>query len=225
MIKYFLLLFLLISLYASSQKITGTVFTEKGDLLPYSSLSVKGTTTGVSANSKARFSLTLLPGVYTITCQHIGYARQEKIIIVDNNDKEINFILNEQKLELDEVVIKTGGEDPAYEIIRQAIKKRDFYNKQVQGFQCDLYTKDIVKLRSLPNKVFGQKLSEEDRKEMQLDSSGKGIVYLSESIAKVFSQQPGKFKMEVNSSRVSGSGSFGFTFPTFISFLFSNIIL
>lgn len=225
MIKYFLLLFLLISLYASSQKITGTVFTEKGDLLPYSSLSVKGTTTGVSANSKARFSLTLLPGVYTITCQHIGYARQEKIIIVDNNDKEINFILNEQKLELDEVVIKTGGEDPAYEIIRQAIKKRDFYNKQVQGFQCDLYTKDIVKLRSLPNKVFGQKLSEEDRKEMQLDSSGKGIVYLSESIAKVFSQQPGKFKMEVNSSRVSGSGSFGFTFPTFISLYNNNVTI
>jgi hypothetical protein len=86
-----------------------------------------------------------------------------------------------------------------------------------------LYTKDLMKLRKLPKKILGRKIADEDIKEMGLDSSRKGIIYLSESVAKVFVQQPDKFKMEVLSSRVSGSDGFGFTFPTFISFYQNNI--
>lgn len=40
-------------------------------------------------------------------------------------ETEVTFILNEQKLLMKEVVIQVVG-DPAYEIIRQAIKKRPF---------------------------------------------------------------------------------------------------
>jgi hypothetical protein len=80
-----------------------------------------------------------------------------------------------------------------------------------------------MKLRKLPKKILGRKIADEDIKEMGLDSSRKGIIYLSESVAKVFVQQPDKFKMEVLSSRVSGSDGFGFTFPTFISFYQNNI--
>ncbi|MBL0146310.1 MAG: hypothetical protein IPP48_11655 [Chitinophagaceae bacterium] len=58
---------------------------------------------------------------------------------------------------------------------------------------------------------------------MGLDTTGQGIIYLSESIAKVFTQQPDKFKMEVQSSRVSGSNGFGFTFPSFISLYNNNV--
>ena len=36
-------------------------------------------------------------------------------------------------------------------------------------------------------------------------------------------QQPNKFKLEVISSRVSGSGSFGFNFPSFISLYSNNV--
>jgi hypothetical protein len=225
MIKYLLIPLLLFSLQVTSQKISGTVFTDKGDLLPYSSITIKGVAIGTSANNKAKFLFHLPQGTYTLICQHIGYAKQEKQIVIDKMDVEISFILSEQKLNLNEVVVKSGGEDPAYEIIRQAIKKRDFYNKQVQGFECGLYTKDIIKLRNLPNKIFGQKIPEEDRKDMGLDSSGKGIIYLSESIAKVFAKQPDKFKMEVSSSRVSGSDGFGFTFPTFISLYNNNVTI
>lgn len=218
------LLFLLsFSLTSSAQKIYGTVFTANGDLLPYASITIKGTSTGASANNKAKFSFTVMPGTYTVVCQHVGFTRQEKTVIVNKQDEEVSFILSEQKLSLKEVVVKSGGEDPAYAIIRNAIKKREFYNKQVNAFECDLYTKDIMKLRSLPDRIFGQKVPDADRKDMGLDSSGKGIIYLAESVAKVHTQQPDKFKMEVLSSRVSGSGGFGFTFPTFISLYNSNV--
>jgi hypothetical protein len=221
--KLLLLPFLFFASSAVAQKIYGTVYTDKGDLLPYASITVKGTSTGASANNKARFSFALQPGTYTIVCQHIGYTRQEKTVTIGTQDEEVAFILSQQKLELKEVVVKTGAEDPAYAIIRKAIKKRSFYNTQVNAFECDLYTKDIMKLRSLPKKIFGQKIPDADRKDMGLDSAGQGIIYLSESVAKVHIQQPDKFKMEVISSRVSGSGGFGFTFPTFISLYTNNV--
>lgn len=218
-----LLFFFSATSIASAQKISGTVFNDKGDLLPFSSVTIKGTSVGASANNKAKFSFSVLPGTYTVICQHIGFTRQEKTVTIIKQDEEITFVLTEQKLDLKEVVVKSGSEDPAYAIIRNAIKKREFYNKQVNAFECDLYTKDIMKLRSLPDRIFGQKVPTDDRKDMGLDSSGKGIIYLSESVAKVHTQQPDKFKMEVLSSRVSGSGGFGFTFPTFISLYSSNV--
>jgi hypothetical protein len=214
--------FSLFCVQADSQKIHGTVFTELGDLLPFSSITVKGSSTGTSANDKAKFSFYLPDGTYTIVCQHIGYATTEKKITV-KGDTEIDFILKEQKLMMTEVVVKSGAEDPAYEIIRQAIKKRNYYKKQVNAFEVDLYSKDLVKLRNLPKKILGKKIPDEDRKDMRLDSSGKGIIYLSESICKIFSKQPDRFKMEVSSSRVSGSGGFGFSFPAFISLYDNNV--
>ncbi len=206
----------------SAQKIYGTVFNDKGDLLPFSSITIKGTSTGTSANNNAKFSFSLPPGDYRLVCQHIGYAASEKLVSV-KSDVEVTFILSEQKLVMKEVVVKSGAEDPAYEIIRQAIKKRSFYNAQVDSFTCNLYGKDIIKLRNLPKKILGQKIDTNDRKEMGLDSSGKGIIYLSESVSKVSAKRPDKFKLEVMSSRVSGSGSFGFTFPSFISLYTNNV--
>jgi hypothetical protein len=213
---------MLSAITASSQKIYGTVFTETGDLLPFSSITVKGSSTGTSGNDKARFSFSLPIGTYTLVCQHIGYASQEKKVTIDG-DTEVTFILKDQKLTLDEVVVTSGAEDPAYEIIRQAIKKRNTYANQVKAFEVDLYAKDLIKLRNLPKKIFGQKIPDEDRKDMGLDSAGQGIIYLSESVAKIYTQEPNEFKMDVISSRVSGSGGFGFTFPTFISLYSNNV--
>jgi hypothetical protein len=223
MYKFLLPLCILFSTSSSAQKIYGTVYNSTGDLLTYASVTIKNTSIGASANNKAKFSFTLAPGSYTVVCQHIGFTRQEKKVVIDKTEEEVIFILSEQKMDLKEVIVKSGEEDPAYEIIRQAIKKRKIYNAQVNAFECDFYAKDIIKLRMLPKRIMGQKIPEEDRKSIGLDSTGKGIIYLSESVAKVHTQQPDKFKMEVLSSRVSGSGGFGFTFPTFISLYTNNV--
>ena len=225
MVRLALFLFLFSSLSSSAQKIYGTVFTDKGDLLPYSSIIIKGTSIGASANNKAKFAISLSAGTYTVVCQHVGYTRQEKKITIEKEDIEIIFILADQKLTMNPVLVKSGGEDPAYAIIRKAIKKRPYYNKQVKSFECDLYTKDIIKLRTLPKKILGQKIQDADRKDMGLDSSGAGIIYLSESVDRIHAQEPDKFKMEVLSSRVSGSGSFGFAFPAFISMYENNVTI
>jgi hypothetical protein len=216
-------IFLACSTAASAQKLYGTIFNTQGDLLPYSSVTIKGTTKGTSANDKGKYSLAVAPGKYTVVCRRIGYALAEKEVTVDNNDTELSFILNEQKLTLETVVVNNKGEDPAYEVIRNAIKKRNYYSKQVDAFTVNIYGKDMIRMRNMPKRIFGQKIPDADRKEMGLDSAGQGIIYLSESISKVSSQKPDKFKLEVMSSRVSGSGGFGFNFPAFISLYSNNV--
>ncbi len=220
-----LLVFLCMNQLMIAQRITGSVFSEKGDLVPYASVTVKGSTRGASANQKGNFSFSIPNGTYRIVCQSIGYTSDEKDVTVAGTDVEITFILKKQELTLKEVIVKSRDEDPAYEIIRQAIKKRNFYNEQVKAFSCDLYSKDIIRFKSMPDRVLGKKVKQEDKKEMGLDSAGKGVMYLSEAVSKIYKQRPDKFKMEVISSRVSGSESFGFTFPAFISMYTNNVIV
>jgi hypothetical protein len=102
-------IFLACSTAASAQKLYGTIFNAQGDLLPYSSVTIKGTTKGTSANDKGKYSLAVAPGKYTVVCRRIGYALAEKEVTVDNNDTELSFILNEQKLTLETVVVNNKG--------------------------------------------------------------------------------------------------------------------
>ena len=218
----FLSFFIFLSIKLSAQKIYGTVTSENGALLPFASITIKGTSSGVSANKNAHYTFNLPEGTYQLVCQYIGYEIVEKTVVL-KEDQKLDFTLKDQKLLMKEVVVKKGGEDPAYEIIRQAIKKRSYYNNQVKHFSVELYTKDLIKLRSLPKKIFGQKIPERDKKEMGVDSTGKGIIYLSEATSKVSAEFPNKFKMDVLGSRVSGGDGFGFTFPVFISLYKNNV--
>src|SRR5437762_9067517 len=121
-----------------------------------------------------------------------------------------------------EVIVKQGGEDPAYEIIRKAIKKRPYYNAQVDSLSVDVYIKGLIRSRNIPNKFFGQKIERDDFGKVGLDSAGKGIVFLSESFTKVYYSKPDKIKYEVISSRQSGGGP-GLSFPFFINFYDNNV--
>ena len=121
------------------------------------------------------------------------------------------------------MVVSSGSEDPAYAIIRHAIKKREEYRNALDSFTCEAYIKTLIKTRSLPRKIFGQKIDSADWKQMGVDSAGKGIIYLSESLTKIAFKKPDKIKLEVISGRESGSNGYGFNFPTFIDFYTNNI--
>ncbi|HKO80852.1 MAG TPA: carboxypeptidase-like regulatory domain-containing protein, partial [Chitinophagaceae bacterium] len=65
--------FILSSLFSKAGKISGVITDEKGNALPYASVSIKGTTRGANSNSSGRFSITLNPGQYTLIAQYVGY--------------------------------------------------------------------------------------------------------------------------------------------------------
>ena len=215
----FIILILSSILQAQAGKVSGVVTDDKGHLLPFASILVKGTPRGTTTNNEGKYFINLDPGTYTIVCQYVGYERKEKKITVGNDPISLDFSLSLQQLTLSEVVVKPGGEDPAYEIIRNAIKKRSYYLNQIDRFRCEVYIKGQLRLRDYPKKFMGQKVDFEDG-----DTSKRKMVYLSETIAKYSVQRPDKTKLEVISTKVSGqSDAFGFSAPQIVSFYQNNI--
>lgn len=203
-----------------TQTISGTITDSKNEVLPFSSVVVKGTTQGASANSKGFYAIQLQPGSYTLVCQYIGYKSEEKKITVEKGkNTEVNFQLEPQQYSLQDVTVSTNGEDPAYEIIRKTISKRTQHLKEIKKFSADVYLKGQMQLRDFPDRFFGQKVDFEDG-----DSSKRKMLFLSETIAKYSVEEPNKEKIEVISTKVSGrSNAFGFSSPQIISF-YNNTI-
>lgn len=214
----FSLLTVFITLTGYAATISGTIKEKNGAVLPFSSILVKGSTKGVSANSKGFYSIQLDPGEYVLVCQFIGYKSAEKKITV-RGDQSLDFELDNQQYNLKDVVVTAGAEDPAYAIIRKAIGKRVEHLKEIKSFQCEVYLKGQMQLRNYPKSFFGKKIDFEDG-----DTSKKKMLFLSESIARYSVQEPEKEKIEVISTKVSGrSNSFGFSNPQIISFYENNI--
>lgn len=219
----FLSLFIFIAIQSYAGRVNGIITDNNGAALPYASIQVKETSRGTTANQEGRYILDLKPGKYTISVQYVGYTRQEKSIEVGTASLELNFQLTPQQLQLNDVVVKSGAEDPAYEIIRNAIRKRPDYQSPLDSFTCEAYIKTLIKTRKLPRKILGQKIDTADYKEMGVDSAGKGVIYLSESITNIAFKKPDKVKLEVVSGRESGSNGYGFNFPTFMNFYENNV--
>ena len=215
------ILYILTVFSSQAGTITGIVKDEKGNALSYASITVKGTTRGAVTNTEGRFTINLAAGNYTLICQYVGYKKEEKNITVDGTTVVVNFELSIQEVTMQEVIIKRG-EDPAIEIIRNTIKKRDYYNRQVDSFQVDVYIKGLVRSRNVPDKMMGQKVDREEMKNSGFDSLGRGILFLSESQTKLSYKKPDKYKYEVISSRQAGGG-YGFSIPFFINFYVNNV--
>jgi len=204
---------------AFAARISGKITDEKGQILAYASILIKGTTRGTTANKEGNYFLEVSAGTYTIVAQFVGYNRQEKTITIDNSDATIDFQLSLQQLSLKEVVVRPGGEDPAYDIIRNAIKKRPYYQNKPEKFQCEVYIKGQFQLRDYPKKFMGEKVDFEDG-----DTSKKKMLFLSETIARYSVEIPNKNKIEVLSTKVSGnSDGFGLSTPNIVSFYENNI--
>jgi hypothetical protein len=209
----------LVSYVCQAGVIRGRITNDHHEPLPFATIFIKGTTAGTTSNAQGQYHLELPEGSYTIVCQYMGYNKTEKQVTVTAADQEINITLAPQSLQIKEIVIKSGGEDPAYAIIRQAIKKRSYYRHHVQEYTCNDYIKGVFKLRNVPTSFFGKKVDKDD---LGVDSTGQGVVFLSESLTKVAFREPDEVKVEVLSARQSGGG-LGFSFPAFIELYDNNV--
>lgn len=219
--RYLLLLlsFTLNGAFVFAGKISGTVSTASGEPLPFTSITVKGSKQATSTNAAGYFFLELPAGTYTLICRHVGYERLEQTISVGNEAVAVQFVLTEQRVNLKEVVVKAGDEDPAYAIIRNAIRKRKEYLNENEEYRCEVYSKGVMQLRNFPDKFMGQKVDFEDG-----DSSKRKMIYLSETVSQLAVARPNKLKIDVLSTRVSGqSDGFGFAGGRFFSF-YENIV-
>ena len=226
--KYSLRVLLLILFCAAingveAATLKGIIKDTRGASLPFATVFVQGATTGTTANAQGEYTLVLNPGKYIVSCQYIGSKQQDYSLTVSGNEVlEHNFTLADEGLQIKEVVVRATDEDPAYRIIRKAIGKRTFHLKQVKAFQSSIYLKGVFRTTQTPDKILGKKI---DKKELGVDTSGKGVVYLCEEEADYYAQEPDKERTIIHSVRESGNANgFGFAqVPSVITFYDNNV--
>ena len=199
------LIFVLIAPTALAQKVSlkGKITTLNGFPVPFASVYEKNSKVGTSANSEGEYELELETGKHILIFKAIGYTQDSKEIDL-KSDQILNLVLKEAVYELKDVVVRANSQDPAYEVIKNAIRKRTDYLNETDEYTADVYLKGLQRLLGAPKKFLGRNI-DNLAKQVGLDSNRTGILYLSESESKLSYMKPGKFREEMISSKVSGS--------------------
>lgn len=207
------LLFIFILLSGSFSRaraggITGFVQSVSQEPLSFANIYVKGTTTGTTANADGHYRLELTPGNYTIVFRYLGFKLLEKSATVNKGYVQLDAILEPEQVLLQDITVTADSEDPAYKVMREAIRKRSFYNSQVKEYACEVYIKGVQRLHEMPERILGMSTANmEINGTSANDSNLKGILYLSESVSRFNYQHPGKIREVMVSSKVSGKNN------------------
>jgi hypothetical protein len=207
--KLYLIILLQIS-FVSIAQIKGNVTDIKGIPLPLVSIYQENTYNGTSSNEQGNYELNIeKTGKQSIVFQYLGFKTQKITVTIDKLPYLLNVKLVEENLSLNEVVIKTK-ENPANAVIRQAISNKKENSEKTARFKADFYSRGIFKVKDLPKKILGQKIGDLDG---AVDSTGTGIIYLSETVSKIIFEKPDNLKERIIASKVSGDSK-GFSYNT-----------
>ncbi|RZJ65026.1 MAG: carboxypeptidase-like regulatory domain-containing protein, partial [Flavobacterium sp.] len=206
--KKLLTLILVLFSTVSHSQIKGKITSAEGEPIPFVSVLIENTYIGTSANTEGLYDLNVSgAGKYTLIFQSIGYKSKKVVVNVVTLPYQQDITLEDEAYELGEVQV-SNGEDPAYKIIRQAIANKKSNSEKAGRYEADFYSKGIFRAKNVPKRFMGMKL---EVPEGSLDSTGSGIMYLSETVSHITFEQPDKLKENIIASKVSGEDS-GYSF-------------
>ncbi|PAM94077.1 hypothetical protein B4N84_13420 [Flavobacterium sp. IR1] len=210
--NYTLLAFLFFSISNFAQ-IKGTITDNNGNPLPFVSVFEENTYTGTTSNEQGHYQLNVKEvGKNNITFQYLGFKTQKITVSPDSKLITLNVKMLEESFDLNEVVIDPKN-NPANAIIRSAIANKKENTEKTSRFTADFYSKGMFKVRDLPKKFLGQKVDIGEDMASNLDSTGTGILYLSETVSKITFEKPNKLKERIIASKISGNNK-GFSYNT-----------
>jgi hypothetical protein len=113
----------------------GRITDEKNQGLPFASIYIKETASGTASNDQGYFQLQLPPGTYTLEFKYVGYRAKKETLTIGDGVQELNVQLVPEVLNLKEVVVRAADEDPAYAIMRNAIRLRKYHRDEVNAWR------------------------------------------------------------------------------------------
>lgn len=178
--------------------LTGRVTDSQGNPVPFTSVYISGAPQGTTANQNGYYIIRLKPGKYSINYQNVGFKKQTEDVELNsgNNLHNVQLIYEDYQQKQD----VTGSEDPADQIIRNAIGKRAHYLNEVNGYSCDVYLRGAQKLISAPKGILTRGVA----RELQLNIKTGSILYMLESQSRFNFEQPNRYKEVTQSSKVTG---------------------
>lgn len=174
------------------------------EAIPFANVKFLGITTGTSADFEGYFTLRTSQRVDSIRVDYLGYKSKSKKV-KSGQTQVINFQLQSNSFGIREVVVKAGV-NPAIQIIRDAQKNRDKYNKNnIPAYQYENYAKIQIDIDNISDRVKKKKILKPviilfDSLEAQAGEDGKANLpmFYSENISDVyFTNTPVKRKKEI----------------------------
>lgn len=200
----------LVSCVALGQELTGIITNNNGEVLPYASVYVEETQSGATTNSQGYFEIGIPAGTYHVVFQYLGYETVRKTIDLGMQSVNINVVMKSHAVQLQDVEVRAGKEDPAYTIMRKAIAKAPFHLNELDRYTAQVYLKGSGRLLDVPFFVPRSKLEE-----FGIDSNN---AFVSETVTNVEFLRPNTYKQHVISTRTSG----GDGVPDPVGFIFAS---
>ena len=181
-----------------SQVVKGSVVDSKGGTIPSASIFIKETNMGTTTNQDGLFEFQLpADKTYHLFFQSLGFEKKELTIMPHKSEPIVlKVVLNEYQYQLKEVRVMSGGEDPAYPIMRKAIANAPKFLNQAESYEAEVYIKGSLFFEKLP-KLIAKKMAVNGQK-MEA-----GKIFTSESVNLINFTQPNIYSHKVLSSRSS----------------------
>jgi hypothetical protein len=154
---YFLITFCTASYSKNSCNLEGIITNEKGEAIPYVNIFIQEISSASMANINGRFDIPVKCGNYKLNIQSAGY--ESKSISIDENSESIQIQLKPINYLFPDVTDSPTLEDPSYNIMRKAIVMAQYYKKQIEGYQTDMYIRSFSDVDNIPTliKKFAEK--------------------------------------------------------------------
>ena len=184
-----------------------------GDPIPFVNVVFKGTSTGGTTDFDGKFTIRAVKSTDSIVASYIGYKTKLRLI-KKGADQVVNFQLQEDQTNLQEIVIK-AGENPAWEVLRGVVKNRDNNDKRnLLAYEYDVYTKTEVDIDNITDKFREKKVMKKiaqvlDSMDRIVGEDGTPILplFITESVSKVYYRdRPSLSTENIIHTKISGVG-------------------
>jgi hypothetical protein len=211
----FLGLFILFSSVSFGQYILKGKVTdaETGDPIAFASVFLQGKTSGITTDFEGNYLLKVSSIGDSLSVSYLGYTTQSKVL-AKTPEQTLNFQLWPVAFELGTFVFE-AGENPAFEVIRQAVAKREEYDKRkLDAYQSKNYTKIEIDIDNL-SEDFNQRKSVRsvtavlDSIRQLTNEEGEKIlpVFFSETVSSFYYRNNPELRKEViEKTKVTGVG-------------------
>jgi hypothetical protein len=184
-----------------------------GDPLPFVNVVFKGTSIGTTTDFEGIYRLKTSHPADSLTASYVGYVSRTKAV-QRGKTQTINFQLEEQRTNLQEVVV-LAGENPAWAILRRVVDNKKINDKRrLTAYEYDTYTKIEIDADNITDqlreKKFMQKITRVmDSVERIAGEDGRPVlpVFFTESLSRLYFRDNPQLKHEkILKSKINGLG-------------------
>ncbi|MCX6165003.1 MAG: DUF5686 family protein [Ignavibacteriae bacterium] len=200
--------------FSQNYKLTGVIKDLKTDKpLSFATVKITDTAYGTTADQNGEYIIKLKTGYYKAVFSYIGYFSDTANIYIEDKDAERNIFLKPTEFLTEE--IEVFGEDPAYDIIRKAIKYKKLFKSELNEYEYDAYSKFVVRTNLNPT----------SEKDTTTDKSKLQIFGILESETKGYFKKPDLEKQIIKSKKETANIQKGFAIPLIVNFYDEDVDL